>query len=261
MKNKQNNELAVCGFATVKKLEKHNSDRIRRLYFTEEVAPLFGGLCKKLAARKGIYNKVNDPKELEKLSGTVHHQGVVAMIYMPEITPLDSDITDEWVSNKENALLLDHIGNANNFGAIIRSAAFFGIKNIIIPDSEKDSAITTSSYRIAEGGMESVKIYSVHSVARLLKAMEGRMVRIGTDLTARSKYACDIQKICDGEPAIVVLGNEEHGISNDVRENCDALVLIPYAGLQQGLKESPVESLNVAQAASIILYELARDYK
>lgn len=261
MKNKQNNELAVCGFATVKKLEKHNSDRIRRLYFTEEVAPLFGGLCKKLAARKGIYNKVNDPKELEKLSGTVHHQGVVAMIYMPEITPLDSDITDEWVSNKENALLLDHIGNANNFGAIIRSAAFFGIKNIIIPDSEKDSAITTSSYRIAEGGMESVKIYSVHSVAKLLKAMEGRMVRIGTDLTARSKYACDIQKICDGEPAIVVLGNEEHGISNDVRENCDALVLIPYAGLQQGLKESPVESLNVAQAASIILYELARDYK
>ena len=261
MKNKQNNELAVCGFATVKKLEKHNSDRIRRLYFTEEVAPLFGGLCKKLAARKGIYNKVNDPKELEKLSGTVHHQGVVAMIYMPEITPLDSDITDEWVSNKENALLLDHIGNANNFGAIIRSAAFFGIKNIIIPDSEKNSAITTSSYRIAEGGMESVKIYSVHSVARLLKAMEGRMVRIGTDLTARSKYACDIQKICDGEPAIVVLGNEEHGISNDVRENCDALVLIPYAGLQQGLKESPVESLNVAQAASIILYELARDYK
>ena len=261
MKNKQNNELAVCGFATVKKLEKHNSDRIRRLYFTEEVAPLFGGLCKKLAARKGIYNKVNDPKELEKLSGTVHHQGVVAMIYMPEITPLDSDITDRWVSNKENALLLDHIGNANNFGAIIRSAAFFGIKNIIIPDSEKNSAITTSSYRIAEGGMESVKIYSVHSVARLLKALEGRMVRIGTDLTARSKYACDIQKICDGDPAIVVLGNEEHGISNDVRENCDALVLIPYAGLQQGLKESPVESLNVAQAASIILYELARDYK
>lgn len=261
MKNKQHNELAVCGFATVKKLEKHNSDRIRRLYFTEEVAPLFGGLCKKLAARKGIYNKVNDPKELEKLSGTVHHQGVVAMIFMPEITPLDSDITDEWVKNKENALLLDHIGNANNFGAIIRSAAFFGVKNIIIPESEVDSAITTSSYRIAEGGMESVKIYSVRSVAKLLQAMEGRMVRIGTDLNARSKYACDIQKICDGDPAIVVLGNEERGISNDVRENCDALVLIPFAGLQQGAKESAVESLNVAQASSIILYELTKDYK
>ena len=159
MRNKKNNELAVCGFATVKKLEKNNSERIRRLYFTEEVAPMFGGLCRKLAARKGIYNKVDNPLELEKLSGTVHHQGVVAMIYMPEIIPLDSDITDLWVKNNENALILDHIGNANNFGAIVRSCAFFGIKNIVIPEDESESAITTSSYRIAEGGMEYVKIY------------------------------------------------------------------------------------------------------
>ena len=151
MRNKQNNELAVCGFSAVKKLEKLHGDKIRRLYFTEETAPLFGGLCKKLAARKGIYNKVKDPVELEKLSGTVHHQGVVAMIYMPEIIPLDSDITDEWIENGENAILLDHIGNANNFGAIVRSAAFFGIKNIVIPEDDVTSAITTSSYRIAEG--------------------------------------------------------------------------------------------------------------
>ena len=45
MRNKKNNELAVCGFAAVKKLEKNNNERIRRLYFTKEVAPLFGGLC------------------------------------------------------------------------------------------------------------------------------------------------------------------------------------------------------------------------
>lgn len=258
MRNKLNNELAVCGFAAVKKLEKNNSDRIRRLYFTEEVAPLFGGLCKKLAARKGIYNKVQDPKELEKLSGTVHHQGVVAMIYMPEITPLDSDITNQWIENHENALLLDHIGNANNFGAIVRSAAFFGVKNIIIPEDETTSAITTSSYRIAEGGMECVKIYSVRSISKLLQALKGKMVRIGTDLTARSKYSTEIQKICGGKPAIVVLGNEEHGISEETRSNCDELVLIPFAGLQNGEKESPVDSLNVAQASSIILYELTK---
>ena len=185
MRNKLNNELAVCGFAAVKKLEKNNSERIRRLYFTEEVAPLFGGLCKKLAARKGIYNKVEDPAELQKLSGTVHHQGVVAMIYMPEIIPLDSDITDQWIADGEHALLLDHIGNANNFGAIVRSAAFFGVKNIVIPEDEMDSAITTSSYRIAEGGMEYVHIYSVRSIPRLMEVLDGKMVKIGTDLSAK----------------------------------------------------------------------------
>ena len=57
MKNKQKNELAVCGFATVKKLEKNHPEKITRLYFTEEVAPKFGGLCKKLAKQHGIYNQ------------------------------------------------------------------------------------------------------------------------------------------------------------------------------------------------------------
>lgn len=258
MRNKQNNELAVCGFAAVKKLEKNNSERIRRLYFTEEVAPLFGGLCKKIAQRKGIYNKVNDPKELEKLSGTVHHQGVVAMIYMPEITPLDSDIADGWIKNKENAILLDHIGNANNFGAIVRSAAFFGIKNIVIPEDDSTSAITTSSYRIAEGGMEYVNIYSVRSISRFMEVIAGKMVRIGTDLNAR-KSCSEIGTICREKPALIVLGNEEHGISNEVRQCCDELVIIPFAGMNSGKKEAPVDSLNVAQASSIILYELTKN--
>lgn len=258
MRNKQNNELAVCGFAAVKKLEKNHGDKIRRLYFTEENAPLFGGLCKKLAARKGIYNKVQDPKELEKLSGTVHHQGVVAMIYMPEIIPLDSDITDKWIQNKEHAILLDHIGNANNFGAIVRSAAFFGIKNIVIPEDESTSAITTSSYRIAEGGMEYVKIYSVRSIGRFMEALKGKMTRIGTDLSARSKLSSDIKKISREKPVLVVMGNEENGISEETRKNCDELIIIPFGGMAQGFKAPLVDSLNVAQATSIVLYELIR---
>ena len=180
------------------------------------------------------------------------------MIYMPEIIPLDSDITDSWVENKENALILDHIGNANNFGAIVRSAAFFGVKNIVIPEDESDSAITTSSYRIAEGGMEYVKIYSVRSIGRLLEAMKGKMVRVGTDLSARSKFSSDLKDICRGKPALVVLGNEENGISDEVRKNCDELILIPFAGMSDGKKEPLVDSLNVAQASSIILYELSK---
>ena len=68
MRNKLNNELAVCGFAAVKKLEKKDSSRIKRLYFNQENAPLFGGLCKKIAERKGIYNLVKNSEELEKLS-------------------------------------------------------------------------------------------------------------------------------------------------------------------------------------------------
>lgn len=255
MKNKQRNELAVCGFAAVKKLEKNHPEKIRRLYFTEDKAPLFGGLCKKLAKNHGIYNKV-PASDLEKLSGTVHHQGVVAMIEPPQIIPLDSEITDSWVANHENAVLLDRIGNANNFGAIVRSAAFFGIKNIIIPLDEEQTTITTSSYRVAEGGMEFVNIYSVRSTARLLEALKGKMIRIGTDLHAEKKSSY-LKEIAHKEkPLLIVLGNEEKGISDIVKQNCDELIIIPWAGMEDGQKESLIDSLNVAQASAIIFYEM-----
>ena len=258
MKNKQKNELAVCGFATVKKLEKNHPEKITRLYFTQEVAPKFGGLCKKLAKQHGIYNQ-KPAADLEKLSGTVHHQGVVAMIEAPTIQPLDSDITDGWIERGEDAVLLDRIGNANNFGAIVRSAAFFGIKNIIIPLDEAQTSITTSSYRVAEGGMEYVNIYSVKSSARLLEALSQKVLRVGTALEAKNpvSFLSNAAAKSPRKPILIILGNEEHGISNVVRKNCDELVIIPWAGKAQG-KESCIDSLNVAQAASIIFYEMTR---
>lgn len=257
MKNKRNNELAVCGFAAVKKLEKNHPEKIKRLYFTSDVAPKFGGLCRKLAKNHGIYNQ-KPAEDLEKLCGSVHHQGVVAMIEPPEIIPLDSDITESWFENGENAVLLDRIGNANNFGAIVRSAAFFGIKNIIIPLDEAQSSITTSSYRVAEGGMEYVNVYSVQSPERLLKAVKGKMISIGTSLEARktiSEFNRGRIKKSDKKPLMIILGNEENGISDEVKNNCDELIIIPWGNYENGQKESLVDSLNVAQASSIIFYE------
>ena len=281
MKNKQKQELAVCGFAAVKKLEKNHPEKITRLFFTEDKAPLFGGLCKRLAQNHGIYN-MKPADDLEKLCGTVHHQGVVAMIEAPEIQPLDSDVTDSWVENGENAVLFDRIGNANNFGAIVRSAAYFGIKNIVIPLDEAQSTITTSSYRVAEGGMEYVNIYSVRSSARLLEALKGKMLRVGTDLKA-SKTVAELKKsltaaekspsssgkektaaseksntMAQQKPLLIILGNEEHGISDIVKQNCDELVIIPWSGMEAGKKSACIDSLNVAQAASIIFYELMK---
>lgn len=254
MWNTKNNELAVCGMSAVKKLEKRSPEKIRRLYFTQDEAPKFGGLCKRLAQSHGIYNVVA-AEDLEKLCGSVHHQGVVAMIEAPEITPLDSSMTDGWIERGEHALVLDHIGNANNLGAIIRSAAFFGMKNIVISNDESSSSITTSSYRVAEGGMEFVTIYSVNSIVRLAQALGGKMFRVGADVNAAMPIS-NMNLMRAGKPAMIVIGNEERGISEAVRKECDALVIIPFAGMSRGERVPQIESLNVAQAASIALYEL-----
>ena len=85
--------------------------------------------------------------------------------------------------------------------------------------------------------------------------MKGKMVSFGTDLKAKNQVS-EIAGLCTSKPALIVLGNEEHGISKDVRENCDELVIIPFAGMGKNMAAS-VESLNVAQAASVILYEWA----
>lgn len=254
MKNTRRNELAVCGFEAVKALCRKNPEKIKRMYFNKDRMKYFGEVCKELAKRKAPYNVVED-EDLEKLSETVHHQGVVALIEMPEIIPLSSSIVNDWLHGKEDAVLLDRIGNANNFGAIVRSAAFFGLKNIVIPLSDEQTTITTSSYRIAQGGMEEVKIFSVRNTEKFLESLEGKMVRIGTDLKAKK----DVRQMSDikgKKSALVVLGNEEKGISDDVRKLCDELIIINGAKDKSG--KNNVESLNVAQASSIIFYELMR---
>ncbi len=248
MKNKFTNELAVCGIAAVSALAKNNPGKIRRFYYTDERKKAFSGLFKELASRKVPYNMV-ESEELEKLSGTVHHQGVVAMIEQPEIPPLTTDITDEWLHTHQSALLLDRVGNANNLGAIVRSAAFFGFKNIIIPLDEAQSSVTTSSYRVAQGGMEYVNVYSIKSITKLLTSMKGKMKRFGTAVDAKRPVS-EIEKLSENKPVLIILGNEEHGISREVKENCDELIIIPFGG-----EEQEIESLNVAQAASIVLYE------
>ncbi len=259
MKNKLNKELAVCGFEAVKSLERNSPEKIQRLYFTADRAAQFGDLCRSMAKRKAPYNQVESSAELEKLCGSVHHQGVVAMIPQPEILRLSPSDVDKWIENGEDVLMLDRVGNANNVGAIIRSAAFFAVKNIVIPLDEAQAGITTSAYRVAQGGMEKVKVFSVKSMESLIRDVKGRIVVFGTDVRGKEGIekmnVLRKKKRSDGTeklmPAMVVLGNEEHGMSNEIRDLCDYLVTIP----------SPVdnmESLNVAQAAAVILYELKR---
>ncbi|NLL99898.1 MAG: RNA methyltransferase [Treponema sp.] len=264
MNNKQNNELAICGFAAVKELEKNQSSRIRRLYFNAEKAPLFGGLCRKLAKQKGIYNQVEDT-DLQKLSGTVHHQGVVAMISPPEVLPLNEGIVQHWYDNPQPILYLDQISNANNFGAIVRSAAFFGIESIVIPINDNQANISTSTYRIAQGGMEYVHIFSVKNPEFFLNDIAGKIIRIGTDVNATDSiekipFFCGAKQNSENnetskakKTALIILGNEERGISENIKKSCDHLVTIPTA-------KKNLDSLNVAQAAAIICYEATKIY-
>lgn len=249
MKNKQHRELAVCGLEAVRALAERHPEKIQRLFFTQDRTRYFGPLCKSMAAGRKLYRVVESELELEKLCQSVHHQGVVAMIPEPEIPRLEFPLLREWEAARARVIVLDRVGNANNLGAIVRSAAFFGIDKVVIGDDDEQAQITTSAYRVAQGGMELVQVYRASSAAWLVQATAGKMTRIGADHRARNLLA-DLSRLAEPDRGvIVVMGNEETGLSPEVRGACDHLVRIPGTG--------DIESLNVAQAATLFLYELA----
>ena len=258
MRNKLTDELAVCGLNTVTAIAEYHPERINRLFLREDRLKSITTLCKALAERKRPY-KICENEELEKICKTNHHQGLVAMIFQPVLEPLTREDLEEWSQEGKAGLLLHSVGNDYNLGAIIRSAAFFDFKYIVISEGDTEAKISTTAYRVAEGGMEHVEIRSVRNTAAFLREASRQMLTIGTDTRARQRIgdlpriAADRQKENHGHrPGIaIVLGNEETGLPDAVKTACTILARIPGTGL--------MESLNVAQAATLFMqkvYEL-----
>ncbi len=245
MRNKLLGELAVCGFNAVRALCDTHPQKVKRLFFNQKRSRDFGEACKLLAQAKKPYRLVED-EELARLAKSEHHQGVVAMIEFPQLPGLSAQLMESWIAEKRPILILEELGNANNLGAIARSAAFFGLRDIVLLDPKEEIELSTAAYRIAEGGLEHLELYRVASLPPGLGGPD--LPLIGTDHRG--------QKSIDDEGALplgktafgIVFGNEETGLDPQTRKRCASLLRIPGAG--------KIESLNVAQAVTVFLSRL-----
>jgi 23S rRNA (guanosine2251-2'-O)-methyltransferase len=143
-------------------------------------------------------------------------------------------------------LVLDHISDPRNLGAIVRSAAFFGVRDIVVPE-KRQVLLTQAGVNTAQGGFALCNLTVVVNVARAVEelkehgywilgaAMGGEPVR-----SVRGRF----------DRQVLVLGSEDKGISSNVLGKCDVVVAIN--GAKQGL-----ESLNVSVAGGILIHELA----
>jgi TrmH RNA methyltransferase len=241
-------ELAVCGLNAVAALGEHHPERIKRLFLREDRLKQLSGLCRVLADWKKPY-KLCEDEELERLCKSGHHQGTVAMINEPVVEPLSREDLDGWAREGKTGLVLVSVWNDHNLGAIVRSAAFFGATYVALATAGEAARLTTSAYRVAEGGMEHVEFRSLGNPAGFLKSAAKSLVIIGAEHRARLRLR-DLKTIVAGRSSGValVVGNEEHGLPPEIKERCTALVRIPGTGA--------MESLNVAQAAALFLHEL-----
>jgi TrmH RNA methyltransferase len=186
MRNKLTGELAVCGFNAAMALGKHHPETINRLFLREDRLKSFAPVCKKLAERKRPY-KICGDEELEKICKSPRHQGVAAMIVEPVVEPLSADDLELWAREGKTGLVLHSVGNDHNLGAIIRAAAFFDAHFVVISEGDPEARLTTSAYRVAEGGMEHVTVRSVRNTAAFLKEASRLIVTLGTDTRARRR--------------------------------------------------------------------------
>jgi len=245
--SRKKGEMQVLGLNSVKALCEHNREKILRLFFTKENARYFKETCKYLANQKKFYKMV-EKEELEKISASIHHQGVLAFIKEDFFPFIEDDIIESWVKNSEDVLLTDNVGNSNNLGAIIRSMAFLGCKNIVIPVDEVQSLITPSTYRVAEGGMEFINVYLCSSIKDFINKILGKMVIIATDMIAHHDISKMQNFISYTDSVLLVLGNEVSGVSDYVKKKATHVVKVKGCG--------NIESLNVAQTATIFLQKL-----
>lgn len=235
-------ELKLCGLAAVRARFARDAGSILRLYFDYDTGRKVGMICKALAAAKKVYRCV-EPPELEKIAGTVHHGGIVAVVAAPVLRAPTAAEIKAWAAKRAPLLLLDRIGNAHNLGAIARTAGFFGVNRIVLPDDPAAALPGEAAYRVAEGGLEAVEIFRVPQLAAFVRdlAKSGYEV-LGAATRGGKPAAAD-----KARPVALVLGNEEHGLAPDLAAACTRLVTIPSRG--------EVESLNVSVAAAVLLWE------
>lgn len=236
--------LTVCGLSSVQAIAQHTPDRIERLFFDADNARLFSDTCRYLAGKRRTYRLVT-AEELKKITDTPHHQGVAAVIHEPAALEVRE------LNLSSGTLCLHDVLNPHNVGAIARTAAFFGVTNLILSEQSYTAAMTASAWRVAEGGLSHCRLYT-YSAPRVLfsEAEEKGWVTAAAVRPGKEKLATLgelVQK--SRSSAIICLGNEEKGLPAEFAKGCRATFTIPGSGM--------VESLNVSVAAALCVAKLA----
>jgi tRNA G18 (ribose-2'-O)-methylase SpoU len=139
---------------------------------------VLGAFCAVLARARKPYRLVGS-EELARVAGTILHGGVVALAQPRPISGFDPAEAAEWACDGRLLLLLDGVGNPHNFGAIARTAAFFGLPRIVLPDHPAQALPSDASYRVAEGGLECVELYRGARFVQALRKLRHSHLVVG----------------------------------------------------------------------------------
>jgi TrmH RNA methyltransferase len=183
--------------------------------------------------------------ELSRLAHSDQHEGLL-LETRPRKFASPSAMSELLLKKRGLAVAFDRVRNPYNIGAVLRTAAFFGVDAALLGTPAPHPALPPQAVRVAEGGAEHLMLSRTTDLADTL----GRLRKAGVLVVGAEDYGTGtIQAVAKKRPLILVLGHEREGLSDRVRMQCDALVAIKGSG--------QVRSLNVSIAASILIAQLS----
>jgi len=200
-----------------------------------------------MAGKRRIPIQRLNPNQLGKMADNTFHQGIGAWVSVyPAVHP-DTLITQTKSTGETPIfLLLDHVTDARNMGALVRTAVCAGVTGIITT-KDRAAPITAAVCQASAGAVEHALIARVTNMTTAINSLKQNGFWIaGLDKAAQQSV---FQQDLSG-PLAVVIGSEEKGIRPLVRKNCDFLLSIPQKGA--------VDSLNASVAGGIVMYEIFR---
>ena len=182
--------------------------------------------------------------EMDDLAGGVH-QGIILVIPDYQYHDLNTILH----SDEEVVVILDHLEDPHNFGAIIRTCEAAGIHSIILP-KDRQVQVTSTVMKTSVGTVDQMNLVSVSNIVNAIEQLKkaGYWI-VGTSL----ENSIDYREVDYHGKIVIVIGNEGSGISHLVSKKCDFLVKIPMYG--------KTNSLNASVAAGIMIYEVIRNRK
>ena len=196
-----------------------------------------------LAKRTGIHVEFAPRRELDKLSETGHHQGVIAFMVRPSYASIEETLAG--VEGDVCVVILDKVQDPMNLGSVLRTGEATGVNAVVIP-RRGGVGVTATVRRAAMGGDVYVPVVRERPF-RVLRTLREEGVRVvGVDPSGRVDY---FDERLTGSVAFV-LGGEGVGLSKQMLDKCDVVVRIPMSG--------HLDSLNVGVAAALVLYERVR---
>lgn len=178
--------------------------------------------------------------EMDSLCAGVH-QGIILDVMDYQYTPLN----DLLKSDAQFVVILDHLEDPHNFGAIIRTCECAGVDYIIIPKNRSVS-VNSTVYKTSSGALNNVKIIEVVNLNNTIKKLK----TLGFWVYGSDALGKDYRSIKYDSKTCLIIGSEGHGLKKIVSNSCDEIISIPMKG--------KVNSLNASVASGILIYEIMK---